>query len=172
MCSMIPTCTHHVDYKTIFCDFLTCLLWYLPVLIMLTIRQSPVTSWHVFYDTYLYLSRWLLDNLLWLPEICSMIPTCTHHVDYKTIFCDFLTCVLWYIPLLITLTIRQSSVTSWAMFYTTYLYSSCDYKTIFCDFLTYVLWYIPVLIMLTIRQSSVTSWHVFYDTYLYLSCWL
>ena len=155
---MIQTCTYHVEYKTIFCRFLTCdpwMAWYIHVLIMLTIRQSSVGSWdmwsmngmihtctyhvdyktifcrflrhviHEWHNTYLYLSCWLEDNLLWLLDMCSMIHTFTYHLDYKTIFCDFLTCVLWYIPLLIMLTIRQSSVTSWHVFYDTYLYLSC-----------------------------------------------
>jgi hypothetical protein len=244
----IHTCTYHVDYTTIFCRFLTCdpwMAWNIPVLIMLTIRQSSLGSWHViheWHDTYLYLSCWLEDNLLSVPDMWSMnsmIHTCTYHVDYKTIVCRFLTCdpwMAWYIHVLIMLTIRQSSVGSWDMWSMNGMIHTCtyhvDYKTIFCRFLTcdpwmddkyryvschswitcqeptedclivnmistgmyhaihgshvsgtdrrltcdpWMAWYIHVLIMLTIRQSSVGSWqviHEWHDTYLYLSCWL
>jgi hypothetical protein len=74
MNGMIHTCTYHVDYKTIFCRFL----------------RHVINEWH---DTYLYLSCWLEDNLLSVPDMWSMngmIHTCTYHVDYKTIFCRFL----------------------------------------------------------------------------------
>jgi hypothetical protein len=153
MNGMIHTCTYYVDYKTIFCRFLTCdpwMAWYIHVLIMLTIRQSSVGSWHgihewhdtymlhvcimpymdhmsgtdrrlsysqhdkyryvschswitcqeptedclivnmistvihEWHDTYLYLSCWLEDNLLSVPDMWSMngmIHTCTYHVD-------------------------------------------------------------------------------------------
>jgi hypothetical protein len=49
MNGMIHTCTYHVDYKTIFCRFLTCdpwMAWYIPVLIMLTkYRYVSCHSW-------------------------------------------------------------------------------------------------------------------------------
>jgi hypothetical protein len=164
---------------------------------MLTIRQSSVGSWHViheWHDTYMYLSCWLEDNLLSVPEtfdpwmaryipvlIChswitckeptedcllvnmistgmyhaihgshvsgtdrrlsvsdmwfmnGMIHTCTYHVDYKTIFCRFLTCdpwMAWYIPVLIMLTRRQSSVGFWHVIHE-YMISTGMYHTIY-----------------------------------------
>jgi hypothetical protein len=169
---------------------------------MLTIRQSSVGSWHViheWYDTYLYLSCWLEDNLLSVPETCD--PW-----------------MAWYIPVLMEptedcllvnmistgmyhaihgshvsgtdrrLSYSQHDKYRYVSCHSTYLYLSCWLEDNLlsvpetCD--PWMAWYIPVLIMLTRRQSSVGSLHVIHewhdtdrrlsynqhDKYMYVSC--
>jgi hypothetical protein len=119
---------------------------------MLTRRQSAVGSWHViheWHDTYLYLSEPTEDCL-----IVNLISTGMYHaihgshvsgtdrrlsssqhdkyryVSYQTIFCRFLTCdpwMAWYIPVLIMLTIRQSSVGSWDMWSMNGMIHTCTF---------------------------------------------
>jgi hypothetical protein len=153
-------------------------------------NRQKIVSWHViheWHDTYMYLSCWLEDNLLSVPYMWSMngmIHTCTYHVDYKTIFCRFLTCDPWIFMDHMSGTDRRLSYSQ----HDKYRYVSC-HSWITCQEPTedcllvnmistgmyhacdpWMAWYIPVLFMLTRRQSSVGSWHViheWHDTYLY-----
>jgi hypothetical protein len=142
-------------------------------------RQSSVGSWHVIHEwhnTYMYLSCWLEDNLVSVPDMCSMngmihqvciMPFMVHisgtdrrlsynqHDKYRYVSChSWITCQE---PTEDCLLLNMIS---------TGMYHAID---------PWMAWYIPVLIMLTRRQSSVSSWHgihEWHDTYLYLSCWL
>jgi hypothetical protein len=60
----IHTCTYHADYKTIFYRFL----------------RHVIHEWH---DTYLYLSCWLEDNLLSVPDMWSMNDITDRRLSYS-----------------------------------------------------------------------------------------
>jgi hypothetical protein len=151
---------------------------------MLIIRQSSVGSWHViheWHDTYLYLSCWLEDNLLSVPETCDpwmawYIPvlimyrrlSSSQHDKYRYVSChSWITCQE---PTEDCLLVNMISTGMYHAIHGSHVRNRqkivFDYQTIFCRFLTcdpWMTWYIHVLIMLIIRQSSVGSWHVIHE---------
>jgi hypothetical protein len=141
--------------------------WYIPVLIMLTRRQSSVGSWHVpFMDHMSETDRRLSYNQhdKYMYVSCHSWITCQEPIEDCLLVNMISTCMYRAIHgSHVSGTDRRLSYSQHDKYrYVSYhSWITCQEQTIFCRFLTcdpWMAWYIPVLIMLIIGQSSVGSW--------------
>jgi hypothetical protein len=149
MNGMIHTCTYHVDYKKIFCRFLTC-------------NRRLSYSQH---DKYRYVSCHSSITCQEPTEDClivNMISTGMYHAIHGSH---------------VSGTDRRLSYSQHDkyMYVSYHSWITCQEPTEDCLIVNMISTGMYHSIHGTRRLSSVGSWHViheWHDTYLYLSCWL